>query len=67
MIGSKGVAKAFFMPKIRSNFVDCGNSLTTQTLKGVEFDSFRNEAGANAFTLSFIYLILHQKKAVKNV
>lgn len=66
-MGSKGVAKSVFHTKNTIEFWGLWEQLNNPNFKGVEFDSFRNEAGANAFTLSFIYLIQHQKKAVKNV
>lgn len=67
MIGSKVVAKSVFHAKNTIEFWKLCEQLNTPNFKRVEFDYFRNEAGANAFTLSFIYLIQHQKKAVKNV
>lgn len=67
MIGSKGGAKSVIHAKNTIEFLGLWEQLNNPNFKRVEFDSFRNEAGANAFTLSFIYLIQHQKKAVKNV
>ncbi len=53
MIGSKGVAKSVFNAKNTIEFCGLWEQLNNSNFKRVEFDSFRNEAGANAFTLPY--------------
>lgn len=53
MIGSKVVAKSVFYAKNTIEFWGLWEQLNNSNFKMVEFDSFRNEAGANAFTLSY--------------
>lgn len=52
MIGSKGGAKSVIHANGTIEFWGLWEQLNTPNFKRVEFDSFRNEAGANAFTLS---------------
>lgn len=67
MIGSKDSAKSVIHAKNTIGFLGLWEQLNNHDFKTVEFEWVRNETGANASTLSFIYLIQHQKKAVKNV
>ena len=48
----KDVVKNWLRSKATIEFLGLWEELNNPNFKGVEFDSFRNEAGANAFTLS---------------
>jgi hypothetical protein len=48
----KDVIKNWLRSKATIEFLGLWEELNNPNFKGVEFDSFRNEAGANAFTLS---------------
>lgn len=48
----KDVVKNWMRSKSTINFLGLWEQINNITFKGVEFDSFRNEAGSNAFTLS---------------
>lgn len=63
MIGSKGVEKSVIHANDTIEFWDCGNNLTPQTLKG----SNSTPLGMKQEQMHSLYLIQHQKKAVKNV
>lgn len=53
MIGSKGGVKSVFHAKKTIEFCGLWEQLNNSNFKRVEFDSFKNEAGTNAFTLSY--------------
>ncbi len=48
----KDVVKNWLRSKATIEFLGLWEQLNNPNFKGVEFDSFRNEAGANAFTMS---------------
>ena len=48
----KDVVKNWLRVKNTIEFLGLWESINNPNFKGVEFDSFKNEAGSNAFTLS---------------